>query len=68
MACVLEHIAKTRPLAAVVVTDGYIEKLDKRMVSKIANTKLHILLTRDGSPSELKRAGLTYTQLDRVPS
>ena len=68
MACVLEHIAKTRPLAAVVVTDGYIEKLDKRLVIKIANTKLHILLTRDGSPAELKRAGLTYTQLDRVPS
>lgn len=68
MACVLEHIAKTRPRAAVVVTDGYIEKLDKRMVSKIANTELHVLLTRDGSPAELKRAGLKYTQLDKVPS
>jgi hypothetical protein len=68
MACVLEHISKTRPLAAVVVTDGYIEKLDKRMVSKIGNTKFHVLLTRDGSPAELKRAGMTYTQLDKVPS
>ncbi len=68
MACVLEHVAKTRPLAAVVVTDGYIEKLDKRLVSKISDTKLHVILTRDGSPAELKRAGLIYTQLDKVPS
>ena len=67
MACVLEHISKTRPLAAVVVTDGYIEKLDKRMVNLISNTKLHILLTRDGSAAELNRAGLSYTQLDKVP-
>ncbi len=68
MACVLEHVAKIRPLAAVVVTDGYIEQLDKRLVSKISGTKLHVLLTRDGSPAELERAGLIYTQLDKVPS
>lgn len=68
MACVLEHVAKTRPMSAVVVTDGYIEKLDKHLVSEIVATKLHVLLTRDGSPLELKRAGLAYTQLDKVPS
>lgn len=68
MACVLEHVAKTRPLAAVVVTDGYIENLDRRLVSKTSDTKLHVLLTRDGSPTELQRAGLSYTQLDKVPS
>jgi hypothetical protein len=55
-------------MAAVVVTDGYIEKLDKHLVSEIFATKLHVLLTRDGSPLELKRAGLAYTQLDKVPS
>lgn len=68
IACVLEHVALTRPLAAVVVTDGYIEKLDKSLVSKILNIKLHVVLTRDGSPAELERAGLSYTQLDKVPS
>jgi hypothetical protein len=68
MECVLEHVAMTRPLAAVVVTDGYIEKLDQRIVSKVAATKLHVLLTRDGSPAELRRVGLPYTQLDKVPT
>jgi hypothetical protein len=29
---------------------------------------LHVLVTRDGSPAELKRAGLAYTQLDKVPA
>ena len=28
MTCVLEHVAKTRPEAAVVLTDGYIERVD----------------------------------------
>ena len=68
MECVLEHVAMTRPLAAVVVTDGYIEKLDQSLVSKVAATKLHVLLTRDGSPAELRRVGLPYTQLDKVPT
>ena len=68
MACVIEHIALTQPYAAIVVTDGYIEKLDKQLVRKIGKAKLHVVLTRDGSPAELKKAGLSYTQLDRVPS
>lgn len=68
MACVIEHIALTQPYAAIVVTDGYIEKLDKQLVRKIGKSKLHVVLTRDGSAAELKKAGLSYTQLDRVPS
>lgn len=68
MQCVLEHVAKTRPQSAIVVTDGYIEKLDKRLVTNVAATKLHVLLTRDGSPGEIRRIGLPYTQLDKVPS
>ncbi len=68
LACVLEHVARTRPASAVVVTDGYIENLDRRLVMKASATRLHVLVTRDGSPAELLRAGLPYTQLDKVPS
>jgi len=68
LACVLEHVARTRPASAVVVTDGYIENLDRRLVMKASATRLHVLVTRDGSPVELLRAGLPYTQLDRIPS
>ena len=68
MACVLEHVAKTRPDAAIIITDGYIEALDRRLVVKAAGTRLHVLVTRDGNPNLINRAGLPYTQLDGVPS
>ncbi|MGZ8841908.1 MAG: hypothetical protein ACXW2M_10120 [Candidatus Aminicenantales bacterium] len=68
MTCVIEHVAKTRPEAAVVLTDGYIGRLDKEVVMKASATRLHVLVTRDGSPAEISRAGLAYTQLDKVPS
>ena len=67
MACVLQHLAQTRPAAAVVVTDGYIETLRPAQVKAASATRLHVLLTRDGSPALLHRAGIPYTQLDRVP-
>ena len=68
MGCVLEHLAATRPPSAVVVTDGYIERLDPALVTRAAATRVHVLVTRDGSAAELCRAGLAYTQLDKVPS
>lgn len=68
MACVLEHIAKTKPVSAVVVTDGYIERVPKELLTKTRLTRLHVILTRDGSPSELHRAKIPYTQLDKMPS
>jgi hypothetical protein len=68
MACVLAHVAKTQPAAAVVLTDGYIEPLDPRTVRKaLSGTRLTALVTRDGSPAELRRAGIPYRQLDKVP-
>jgi len=68
MSCVLEHLALTRPTSAIVVTDGYIENVDKRLIKDISATRFHAIVTRDGSPSALRRAGITYTQLDEVPS
>ncbi|MDO9694370.1 MAG: hypothetical protein Q7W56_06530 [Candidatus Latescibacteria bacterium] len=63
MSCVLEHLVRTRPTAAVVVTDGYIEALDRQLVAKTAGTQLHALVSRDGSPAALERAGIACTQL-----
>ena len=69
MGCVLEHVTRTRPSAAVVVTDGYIEELTPREVrAALAATRLHVIVTREGNPESLKRAGLPYTQLSKVPS
>jgi len=68
MACVLEHVAKTRPRAAVVVTDGYIEAISQAQVAATAGTRLHVIVTRDGNPALLQGTGLPYTQLSRLPS
>jgi hypothetical protein len=68
MGCVLEHVARTRPRAAIVVTDGYIEPLTPAQVAATAGTPLHVIVTRDGNPALLRSARLSYTQLSRLPS
>ena len=68
MGCVLDHVARTRPKAAIVVTDGYIEPIAPAQVAATAGTRLHVIVTRDGSATLLRRAGLPYTQLSRLPS
>ena len=54
--------------AAVVVTDGYTEPIAGAQVAATAGTRLHVILTRDGSAALLRHAGLPYTQLSRLPS
>ena len=68
MACVLEHIAETRPAAAVVVTDGYIETLSRGLLAGVRGTRLHVIVTRDGSPAMLQQAGISYSQLSELPA
>jgi hypothetical protein len=67
MACVLEHVARTRPPAAVIVTDGYIERLSQELVRSASATRLHAIVTRDGSSNLLRAAQIPFTQLGRFP-
>ena len=67
MACVLEHVIKTRPSSAVVVSDGYIEELEPKRVEAASATRLHALVTRDGDGRALRSAGISFTQLGKVP-
>jgi hypothetical protein len=68
MSCVLDHVARTKPRAAIVVTDGYIEPLHREQVAAVSGTRLHVIVTRCGNTSLLQRAGLPFTQLSRLPS
>jgi len=68
LACVMDHVAQRQPRAAVVITDGFIEDLRRSQVRAIGRTRLHVLVTRDGSTDTIERAGLPYTQLGKVPS
>ncbi|MCP4893325.1 MAG: hypothetical protein GY911_05875, partial [Actinomycetales bacterium] len=67
MNCVLEHLAETRPERALVVTDGYIEQCDPGLLAAARGTAIHALVSRDGSPGELERAGIGCTQLSAHP-
>ncbi|MDA1095558.1 MAG: M48 family metalloprotease, partial [Acidobacteria bacterium] len=50
LSCVLAHVARTTPRAAIIVTDGYIEALEPRDVAAATkHTRLHVIVTRDGN-------------------
>jgi hypothetical protein len=66
MTCVLEHLSSTRPDAAVIVTDGFIETVAQPLLRKVQGTRIHALLSRNGSAVKLKKAGIPYTQLGRL--
>jgi hypothetical protein len=69
LTCVLEHVAKTRPACAVIVTDGYVEAIPQRLFAAVStHTRLHALVTRDGNPAALREAGFAYSQLGKLPS
>lgn len=67
MECVLRHIAATRPAAALVVTDGYIERLEQAWLAPVRDVRLRAIVTPGGSPAELERAGVQYAQLQALP-
>lgn len=69
MACVLRHVIAERPAAAVVVTDGFTEKVEPKLVQDaLSRSRIHVIVSRHGSPLAVEDAGLPYTQLKRFPS
>jgi len=56
MACVLAHVTHTKPRAAIIVSDGYIELLSPAQLAATAGTRLHVIVTRDGNAGESQRA------------
>jgi hypothetical protein len=67
LASVLAHVARTHPEAAVIVTDGYVEKINPAWVTAARATRLHVLVTRGGSTKQLELARIPYSQLPEVP-
>ncbi len=68
LACVLEHVARTRPSSAVIVTDGYVQKISRSQLATTKATRLHAIVTRDGNAASLRAAGIPYSQLGRLPT
>lgn len=66
--CVLEHLARTRPAMAVIITDGYVEALAPGDLEIARATRLHAIVTHDGDTGPLRAAGIRCTQLSRLPA
>jgi hypothetical protein len=67
MNCVLAHLAETRPTKALVVTDGYIGRCRTELLHEARNTSIYALVSRDGNPAQITRAGIGSTQLSPHP-
>jgi len=68
--CVLKHILSNRVSSALIITDGYIENLDKDIVQMVNNrAKVFTLISPGGSAGEIKSSNLgKYIFLEEVPS
>jgi hypothetical protein len=65
---VLAHFADSHVEQAVVITDGYIEKCDPKLLRRLDGKTLHAIVSRDGSTRELDRAGIPAYQLEPYPA
>jgi hypothetical protein len=69
MNCVLEHVVRTRPGKAVVITDGYIENCDPDLLKQVKNAgqSIFAIVSRNGSTQMLDNAGIPCRQLATYP-
>ncbi len=65
IACVSQHIHETRPRAAVVVTDGYVGAVPDEHVAACRRAHLQVVLTPDGTRSNLEDVALRIHQLPK---
>ena len=61
--CVIKHIAATRPQKALIITDGFVEKVDPVLLGLIADQQIEALVPASGTPSVLEGNGIRVTQL-----
>jgi len=64
---VLRHFADSDREKAVVITDGYIADCDQALLARLKQKSLFAIVSRDGSPAQLERAGIPYFQLEPFP-
>ena len=68
LACVLEHIVATKPPAALIVTDGYVETVEPGLWLRASRgRRLTAIVSANGSTSELTEIGVPVVQLAPLP-
>ena len=65
ISCVFDHIRKMKFRRNLIVTDGYIETIDKDMLRGVDTGKLWVILSANGCPAEFHNNGIKYFQLEK---
>lgn len=66
---VLEHILKTGPQKALIITDGYVGGIDPTLLDQVqSRQQLYGIVSRDGTTGPFLQAGIEYAQLGRFTS
>ncbi len=67
---VLEHVVRHRPGRSLVVTDGFIEPIDRRLLDRLRANRdeLHVLVAAFGTAEPFERAGIPATRLPPLPT
>lgn len=67
---VLEHILEKRPGKSLIITDGYIEQPDSRLLSQLhaLGEEIHVLVSANGSRGVFEDRSITCTPLPRIES
>ena len=63
---VFDHMRKHRIRKSLIVTDGYVEKMDEKMLRGLQKNKIKVLVSAEGNPEQFSRLGLAYCQLKDI--
>jgi predicted metal-dependent peptidase len=63
LACVIEHLRQTRPLKALIITDGFVESLRPEACAT-PGTTVEVLVTAKGSTNRLPPAWRSHRLVD----
>jgi hypothetical protein len=65
VACVLDHLRRSRPAKALIITDGFVESLRSNDYA-VPGTKIEVLLTAKGTETALRPSGWPVHRLPSV--
>lgn len=63
---VFDHLRKHKTEKCMIVTDGYVEKIDEVMLYGLRKDKINVLVSAEGNPSVFENAGIPYLQLEKL--
>ncbi len=62
---VFDHMRKHKIRKSLIVTDGYVETMNEKMLTGLQKNKIKVLVSATGNPEQFSRLGLPYCQLKR---